>query len=119
MSWAEFATLVNAVVLALVGVYSVRANRSKTTSETDLNNIKAAKHIMDELRTDVAALRSKVSGLEVDLAEAKQDLAYEKARNYALEDWARALAAQVVELRGDPAEYEPFKRRYIARAQDV
>ncbi len=107
MDWLEIATVVNVGLLALVGIYTVRANRRKTSSEADLNSVRAAKEIMEELRFDVKALRARIGALETDLN-------YERKRNYALEEWAKALSTQIIEeFSGSPTPYAPIKTKYI------
>lgn len=95
-------TLITAIigVLTVAGAYlAARLQRPKIEAEAQQIIGQTYAHLIDNLRTDIKSI--------------KQELAYERKRNYALEGWAKAMSAQLVEHGHNPPPYADFKQRYF------
>lgn len=89
--------------LTVVGAYfAARLNRPKIEAE--------AKQIMGQTYSDlIEQLRAEVTKNREHIDKLRTDLDYERKRNYALEQWSKALTAQVIELGKVPVMYSDFK----------
>jgi hypothetical protein len=87
--------LIGAATVA--GAYlAARLQRPKIQAETADLVGDTYRKLIDQLRVDIDTIR-----IELD---------YERKRNYQLEAWSKALAAQVIELGGVPVLYSDYRR---------
>jgi hypothetical protein len=94
------------VVAAVASYFAARLSRPKIEAEARHIIGDTYKGLINELRTEIDANTAKIASLEAQLD-------WERKRNYALEAWAKALAAQVIELGDSPEEYETYRRMYV------
>lgn len=106
MEWTSIGSFVAAATAAFAALYTLKANRKKLEAEATKVLTEAATELVDDMRSEIAALRKRVDKM-------RHDLDYERRRNYALEAWAKALVAQVSEMGHNPTPYGPHKDRYF------
>lgn len=91
-------TIITAIIgaLTIAGSYlAARLQRPKIEAEAQQIIGETYSALIENLRTDIAGI--------------KQELAWERKRNYQLEAWSKALSLQVVELGGRPVLYSDFR----------
>lgn len=98
----ELIVLLGGIVTVTGSYFVARLQRPKIKAEAQTFIGDAYKGLIEELRHEVADVRE-------GQAAVKTELAYERKRNYALEQWSKALTAQVIELGGVPVLYSNYK----------
>ncbi len=89
------ATVIGSFFVARVSAPKIRAEAKEIVGRT-------YKSLIAELRTEIQANKSEIK-------QVKEELRWERKRNYDLVNWSKALTAQVFEHGGEPVEYEDFR----------